>query len=240
MGEAPVCGRRSSGGSCPRPCGLPRSYFDLAASRRVSLRRCYEARWSMPNRSRGSSGSASMSRSLIDALCLCSLIAHVAQAPLKSSTAKPTLSNSVICLLRVCASLCAAPVITSHSSVTAWSASKLLDFALDPCLFGVFHEDFGSQQDIAVQFRLARAVAADGVDVHAAADHVVGQDRRVLLVGGAGRDDLRALHCLFGGVHWRRREARAGQIAAHFSVPPDRCHKGARCRCRRSPSSPWL
>ena len=62
---------------------------------------------------------------------------------------------------------------------------KLLDLALDPGLRRVFDEDVGPQQDVAVQFGLAGAVAADRVDVHARADHVVGQDGGVLLVGGA-------------------------------------------------------
>ena len=71
---------------------------------------------------------------------------------------------------------------------------QLLDLSFDPRLFGIFDEDVGAQQDVAVKLGLARAVASDRVDVHAGPDHVVGQDRRALLVGGDGGDDVRAFH----------------------------------------------
>lgn len=54
--------------------------------------------------------------------------------------------------------------------------------------------------DVAVQFSLAGAVAADCVDTHTSADHVVGQNRGVLFVGGAGRDDLGPLNRLLRGI----------------------------------------
>ena len=41
-----------------------------------------------------------------------------------------------------------------------------------------------------MQFRLPGAVPADGIDVDARADHVVREDRRVLLVRGCRRDDV--------------------------------------------------
>src|SRR3546814_2489215 len=44
--------------------------------------------------------------------------------------------------------------------------SKLLDFPLDARLRRIFDEYVGTQQDVAVQFRLARAVSADSVDVN--------------------------------------------------------------------------
>lgn len=44
-----------------------------------------------------------------------------------------------------------------------------------------------------MKLAFARAIAADCIDVDAGADHVVGQDRRARLVGGAGRDDLGSL-----------------------------------------------
>jgi hypothetical protein len=54
----------------------------------------------------------------------------------------------------------------------------------------VLDEDLRAQQDPAGKLGLARAIAADRVDMHARADHVVAQDRRILLVCGAGGDDL--------------------------------------------------
>ena len=48
-----------------------------------------------------------------------------------------------------------------------------------------------------MQFGFAGAITADRVDVHARTNHVVGQDRGVLLVRRAGGDDLRAFHRLF-------------------------------------------
>ena len=74
---------------------------------------------------------------------------------------------------------------------------KLLDLPLDPSLRRIFDEDVGPAQDIGVKLRLAGAIAADGVDMHPGADKIVGQDRGVALIGGAGGDDLRARHRLF-------------------------------------------
>ena len=54
---------------------------------------------------------------------------------------------------------------------------------------GFVLNDLTAQQNVAVQLRLAWAVATDRVDMHAVADHIVGQYGGELLVGGAGRDD---------------------------------------------------
>ncbi len=74
---------------------------------------------------------------------------------------------------------------------------KLLNFALDPGLGRVFHEDVRAMQDRRGQFGLAGAVTANGVDMHATAYHVVIQDGGILFVSGAGGDDLRPLHGIF-------------------------------------------
>ena len=77
---------------------------------------------------------------------------------------------------------------------------ELLNFALDAGLRGKFHKDIRAMQDRFGQFGFAGAVASDGVDMHARADHIVGEDCRALFVGGAGGDDLCAFHTLFGGA----------------------------------------
>jgi len=76
---------------------------------------------------------------------------------------------------------------------------KLLDFTLDAGLRRIFDENVRAQQDITVQLGFAWAVTADGVDVLAAAYHIVGQDCCVLLVCGAGGDDINAHDCVFAG-----------------------------------------
>src|SRR5574337_492162 len=76
-------------------------------------------------------------------------------------------------------------------------AVELLDFPLHAGLGRILDENVGPQQDPLRELGLAGAVAADGVDVQAGADHVVGQDRRPALVGGAGRDDFGAENRLF-------------------------------------------
>ena len=50
----------------------------------------------------------------------------------------------------------------------------------------------GLTQDVGVQLGLARAIAADRVQMHAGLDHLGRQDRGVALVGGDGRDDVGA------------------------------------------------
>src|SRR5215207_9596187 len=61
-----------------------------------------------------------------------------------------------------------------------------LDLALDAGLGGVLHEDGRAVEDGRVEFRLAGAVATDGIEVHAGADPLVGDDGVPRLVGRAG------------------------------------------------------
>jgi len=101
---------------------------------------------------------------------------------------------------------------------------KLLNFTLHPRLRRVFHEDVGAEQDVAMQLGFAGAVAADGVDMDTTADHVVGQDGGQLLVGGAGRDDLRACDGVFrcgAGGHGQTRVGEVGR--AFFGQRSRRC-----------------
>ena len=53
-------------------------------------------------------------------------------------------------------------------------------------------------QDLRIELGLARAVAADGIEVLARLDHGGGEDRRVALVGRDRRDDAGAAHGLGG------------------------------------------
>ena len=50
-----------------------------------------------------------------------------------------------------------------------------------------------------MQFGLARTIAANRVQMHARANHIVSQNGGILLIGGAGGDDLRAQDRLFRG-----------------------------------------
>ncbi len=90
---------------------------------------------------------------------------------------------------------------------------KLLDLALDPRLRRIFDIDRRPPEDIRVQLRLAGAIAADGVDVDAGADHVVGEDRCVGLVGGHRGDDLCAQHGGLGAVADLDLETVTGEVA---------------------------
>ena len=69
---------------------------------------------------------------------------------------------------------------------------QLLDVALNARLRGVFGEYIGAQEDVFVEFGFAGAIAADGIDVDASADHIIAEDGLITLVGGAGGDDLGA------------------------------------------------
>ena len=73
---------------------------------------------------------------------------------------------------------------------------QLLDVAFDPRLRLVLDDHARAPQHVGMQLGLAGAIAADRIDVHAGLDHLGGQDRRPRLVGGRGRDDLRAAHRL--------------------------------------------
>ena len=94
---------------------------------------------------------------------------------------------------------------------------KLLDLALDSCLRRVFDEDVGPVQDRGGQFGLSGAISADRVDVYARANHVVRQDRRILLVGSTGRQDLRTLYGLFGAVTRDHVQRGPGEVV--FELP---------------------
>ena len=96
---------------------------------------------------------------------------------------------------------------------------KLLNFPLDPGLFGVFHKDARTVQDRRGQFGLARTITTDGVDMNTSTHHVVGQDRRILLVSGAGGYNLSAQNCVLGGLAGNNLDPVARQVF------------GAFCRC---------
>ena len=73
----------------------------------------------------------------------------------------------------------------------------LLDLTLNPRLRRIFHKDRRTCHDIAVQFGLAGAIAADGVNMHACAHHIVGQDRLHILVGRGHGDHIGAFNRRF-------------------------------------------
>ena len=98
---------------------------------------------------------------------------------------------------------------------------KLLNFTLDPGLFGVFDKDARTVQDRRGQFGLARTITTDGVDMNTSTHHIVGQDRRILFVSCAGGDDLCAQNCVFGGLASNNFDPVARQICRAF------------CRCGR-------
>ena len=68
-----------------------------------------------------------------------------------------------------------------------------------------------------MQLRLTRAITADRVDVDARADHVVGEDGRPALVGGAGRDDLGPENRLFAGPARDDADPCAAEVPRGFS-----------------------
>src|SRR3546814_19085994 len=74
-----------------------------------------------------------------------------------------------------------------------------LNLARDPSLRLEFAKGGRARQYVAVEFGLARTVATDRVDVDSRADHIVGKDGRIGLVGGAGGDDVGALDRLLRG-----------------------------------------
>ena len=63
-----------------------------------------------------------------------------------------------------------------------------------------------------MQFGLSRTVAADCVDMNATADHIVRQNRRVLLVSRAGCYDVCAFDSLFASSTGNDVQARIRQI----------------------------
>ena len=74
--------------------------------------------------------------------------------------------------------------------------AKLLNFAFNSGLRRIFHKDVRAQKNVAMQFRLARTIATNRIDMLPRADHVIGQDRGILFVGRAGRDDVHTRHRL--------------------------------------------
>ena len=60
------------------------------------------------------------------------------------------------------------------------------------------------------------AIAADCVDMHARADHVVGQDRLHILISGGGGDDIRALNRLLWSFAERDIEPKAREVSGTF------------------------
>ena len=105
--------------------------------------------------------------------------------------------------------------------MTGQSRGQELDLAFDERLLGELDEDGAALDEFDVEFGLAGAVATDGVDVQpghtgggaGAGHHLVGEDRRVALVGGAGGDDLGAGDGMFGVVAQRHVEAESGRVA---------------------------
>ena len=73
---------------------------------------------------------------------------------------------------------------------------ELLNLALDAGLGLELDHDarIGPSQNIRMQLRLARAIAADGVQVHAGFDHLRRQDQRIALVGSRRGHDIGAVH----------------------------------------------
>ena len=67
---------------------------------------------------------------------------------------------------------------------------QALDFAFDTGLRRVFDKNIRAVQNIPVQFSFPRTIAANGVDMHASAHHIIGQDSGILLICGAGGDDI--------------------------------------------------
>lgn len=67
-----------------------------------------------------------------------------------------------------------------------------------------------------MQLCFSGAISADCVDVLTAPDHVVRQDRCILFVRCAGRDDVRTLNYLFGPQTPRHIKALSKEISRCF------------------------
>ena len=85
----------------------------------------------------------------------------------------------------------------------------LLDFAFDPGLWCVFHDNICPPQNVRMQFGLPRTVTADGVDMHAGTYLVVRQDGGILFVRGNRRDDV-------GAPHRVLRRGTGGDVESHL------------------------
>ncbi len=89
--------------------------------------------------------------------------------------------------------LCAACTLTGDNPpelCDGMSGFKLLNFTLNPCIWWIFDKNIGSEQNIPVQFRFAGTIATDGIYMDTGADHIIGQNGSILLVGRARRDNL--------------------------------------------------
>src|SRR5690606_42157292 len=75
---------------------------------------------------------------------------------------------------------------------------ELLYFAFDARLRFELHDDarIGAAQDVRMQLRLTRAIAADSVEVHALRDHLGREHDCIAVVGSRRRDDVLTAPCL--------------------------------------------
>ncbi|MNQ68803.1 hypothetical protein D3C85_833680 [compost metagenome] len=93
----------------------------------------------------------------------------------------------------------------------------MLNIAFNPGLRFKLNDDPGIAQDLGVQFGFPRAVAADGIDMHAGLDHLGRQNRCIGFVCGDCGDDVRALDRFLyrvGQNHLNIREC--GQVVLQF------------------------
>ena len=125
--------------------------------------------------------------------------------------AKPTESNTVIWSAEV------RPADSLRKHLPQFGDRELglhlLDLALDTGLRRVLDEHGAVAQDRGIQLRLAGAVAADRVDVHAGCDIGAGEHGGVRLVGGAGGDDVGAVRGIRGTPRPHDVEAERGEVA---------------------------
>ena len=98
--------------------------------------------------------------------------------------------------------------------------SELLDLAFDARLRRVLDDDpqVGTQQDVAMQFGLVGAVAADGVEVHPGSHETGRDDRRVALVGRDGGDDVGAVDRVGHARAARDAQRRQGATQVAFQL----------------------
>ena len=110
----------------------------------------------------------------------------------------------------------AVPARTCQSSVTGKSSPNCWISPSTRVWGGYSTKTEARGDDVAVELGLARAVAADGVEVHAGLDHLGRQDFRAGLVGGAGGDDVGAADGVGGRGGADDAEAGAGEVGAEL------------------------
>ena len=120
----------------------------------------------------------------------------------------------------------------SASSVTSNGAAELLNFTFDTRLrFELDHNaHVRCAQDIRMQFRLAGAIAADGIQMHSRLDHLRRQDNGVALVGRNGGDDVGASHGLGSAVQRvtvRSASCSLVRLRISLAVAADPCRRAA-------------